>query len=338
MLSASGVENVGRIAPKDSYGATAKHFFNCTETASPIVDVIGGLSLPADGINLAKEVTIGAGDDSGINTRLLAFEGGTGILPTVTGGTWTQPGSSDFIAVACGKCRINASHPDGDVQSGGFTSIYIGEFADATFRAQPYQAIFQVGSDAFSTPFYPPMRVREEGEIYIYAAVKRGSVLEHYANGILTGSRDYTDQSAALKAEWDNFTPQTGFATGHSAYCSDIVICTPQACDEDIIFSGASCTDPNMTEPLTVFDAPVSCDFSKPYYLRSEGRKERSSQFNPIEGNINSTSEYADDIYGLYTGIFENGAPTQSEIIAGINYMKNEWQLGNKVIYPGWMF
>ena len=338
MLADSDIENTARIAPKDSYGAATKHFFNCTETASPLADVVGGLELPADGVNASHEVTIGAGDDSGVNTRLLAYTGGQATLPVITGGTWTQPGSSNVVLVACGKCRIDPAARDSDINMGGFTGLYIGQSSTGILRIQPYQAIFQIDADRFATPFYAQNAVRSEGDIHIYATVMRGTRLEHYADGVLTGSRDYANQAAALKTAWDNFTPDTGIACGHGASCSDIAICTDDICVEEELYAPLTCTLPNMTETITVFDAKISCDFSdETRYLRAPGRKEISGTFNPIDGNNNATGQYADDIYGLYFGVFDS-APSQQEIINGINYMKTEWVAGNKAIYPGWMF
>lgn len=334
MLADAGAVNNAVMDFDNSNGPASKHFFTCTETTSPIVDAIGGLSVPADGVNSAKLVTIGAGDDSGVNTRVLAFSSGVGDLPTLVGGSWDQPGTKDVVILACGKTRIDPADSDGDINVGGFTSLYVGEFSASTFRVQPYQSIFQVGSDVFATQFSCENRVRTEGDIHIYAAVMRGTTLEHWADGVLTGSRDYSEQTDAVKAAWENYTPGNGFATGHSAYCSDIMICTPQPCDDDVVFTSCGIS-PNMSEDFTVFDAPLPCDFSvNGHYLRESGRKEVPSTFNPIAGNRNSTGEYPDDLYGLYMGVFEN-APT--DIAYATEWMKAEWVKGNKVVYPGWV-
>lgn len=334
MLSDNDLVNNARIAQKDSYGATGKHFFDCTETATPIVDAIGGLTL-ADSV----DTVIGAGDDSGVNTRILAYKSANDA-PLLTSGAWNQPASKDVMLVMCSKHRINGGHADSDF--GGFGSFTIGTTTTGQMRLQPYYGYFDLNNERFATPFYQPQKIRNDGDIGIYALVKRGNLLEHYFNGILTGSRDYSDNSVAFKAAFDNFVPDNRFDCGHSAYCKDIFLCFSDLVCTDAAVSGTCGTKPNMTNYSEEIGARFACDNTVNSTTglltqRSDGVGEVAGFFDPIDGNGNSTGEYADDYYGFYMGVFDS-APSSSEVISGINYCKEEWSSGNKVIYPGWMF
>ena len=346
MLADNGQVNTARMNQANSIGPGSKHFFDCTETVAPIVDAIGALEL--EGV----DVTIGAGDDSGVNTRILGFPAaveGDQAKPPLSSGTWTQPAAKDVVMVVCHKARIDGT--TGDAHSGGYGSFYMGDSRNGILRVQPYQAIFGATGDSFhngfSTPFYASNGIRNDGQIYIHATVKRGTIsggdaqLEHYSDGVLTGARDSSVMPSPLLAEWDNFTPDAVFKISHSAYTDSPQLCTNLTCVDGDVNGDACFTGgyqyPNMTDPVNDAGTRIVCDMGFDWWhLNDAGKREISASFKILPGNSFGSGEYADDYYGFYVGVFDS-APPIADIIAGINWMKTEWVAGNKVVYPGWV-
>ena len=304
----------GKQTQANSIGVNCKHYFPCDEGVAPAIltDIAGGVV-----IDPALETDHSLDTGAANTIRMLSFGTNVGLT-----GNLVAPGSSDVVLIACGKSRIDIGNADSDY--GGFIAFYIGTAGDAILRVQPYYSTFYSNSvidpagtalKTIATPVNKELLTRNDGQDYIFAAVKRGNKLEHWADGIKTGDNDVTLGTAEMQTDWNNFAPGNEIRVGHGAYSTDIVLCQADSLKLDV--------------------GNFNCFIYPQHVTRSNGDKEVPGLFKIIDGNSNSAGEYAQDIYGLAVFVFEDGAP--DDIGEAITWMKEQWVAGNKVIWPGWV-
>ena len=305
MLAASGKENTAQITDQAStLSGNTKAFFDCNESypVTATVDVVGG-ALTID--NVTGGNTVGDGSEDGVNVSILSTPDGEHI----TGGNWPDPGTDDYIMLVCGK-SVDAGN---DVDDNGAISFYFGERGNGAMRVQPYYASFMDDTDLdclwkadLATPYCETYQRRTVGADYMFAGVKRGNYMEHYAEGAMTGRVDIVSHADGFLADkWLNQVNRGAiFQCGHSSY-GKRRLCTQQFID--------FCACLVLGEPL-------------------------NGSFEPIPPNTGSIIDYPQDFYGFVVHVFPNGMPSQSEIENGMKWMKPRWLAGDKVIYPGWMF
>jgi len=314
--SQAGITDSGSQTQENSIGPNCKHFFPCSAAdvaASTLTDIVNGVVIDPVA---ETDHSVGAGADN--TARVQSFGTNVGIT-----GAWTAPGAKDCVLMVCGKSRIDSG--SADVDDGGFITVYVGTAATQILRAQPYYSTFfsgatsdpsSIGLNLIATPMYLPNRTRVDGEDYCFAAVMRGDILEHWADGLLTGTNDVTKGPSTMQTDWDNFAPGAEFRCSHSAYCLDVMVCKAST---------------GLTDPL---DFPCTIGLVPQAIIRANGDSEVPGGFKLIPGNAAQTGEYPQDYYGFALFVFENGAP--NDVGEAMNWMKEQWSAGNKVIWPGW--
>lgn len=229
----------------------------------------------------------------------------TGLDPDGPG--WVMPGSRDAMLLVAGRAILD---PPTDPDYGGFLAFYLGDKGTGQLKVQPYYAVWIDESahasnirQRIATPWQSAYRARVHGDFYIFAAVKRGTTLEHYANGVLTGSVDLAAHyGGELVAGFSNWQPVDDMRTGHAAY-GDIATCTAG------LISGGACETLGEEVP---------------------------GLFSAHAPNTGASGELAQDVAGLVVGVFDNGAPPASVLAAGMADMLTPWAAGSKGFPAAW--
>jgi len=302
------VINTGVMTQANSIGACVKHFFPCDEGAgvTKVTDIVGGVEInPA--ANNGHSVATGSSN----TVRMLSWTT-VGSDLGITG-TWTQPGGKDCLIFTVAKARTDS----GETCDAGHSSWYVGNPSTSSLKVQPYYAVFNSLAGAeftLATPFYESLKNRVIGDVYSACAVKRGHSLEHYAEGVKTGevsALDVPSSVAGFHAAWDNWTPAPSHRCGHSAM-GNIKICLPDG---------------------TIESDAAACSYVPQQIDRGDGGHEYVGSF--INNCVSGSNENAQDYYGYLFCVFEDGAP--DDIAEATQWMEEQWILGNKVIWPGWV-
>lgn len=198
----------------NSVSPASRHYFPCIAddvSASTLTDIIGGIVIDPVA---QTDHSVGAGATNTV--RVQSYPTDIGIT-----GAWDAIGSNDGIILVAAKARFDTGHADSNY--GGFISFYVGTIETVILRVQPYYSHFFAGTDETqtNTPEYDPNFIRNDGQDYIFAAVKRGNILEHWADGVLRGTVDITDSSSDLQADWSTMAPGAKIANSHSRYDQD---------------------------------------------------------------------------------------------------------------------
>ena len=306
MLANAGIENTAQIVDQAStLSANTRTFFDCSDSAGggETVDVIKGSKLVDDGAT--NKLIVQDGAVSGVTVQLMANP-----PQSITVADYDDPDTQDYIIIACGR-SVDLGL---DVDDNGGIAFYYGDSDNGQMKVQPYYAVFSDSTTPIpltrsivTTPFQEGYKFRDVGDDYMFSALKRGDYMEHYADGNMTGSVNVAaHHDGYLSAKWRN---QTGkgrvIRLGHSAY-GDQKIC------DDIFLDAGVCEVLGEIVPSFFTIAPPN--------------------------TVNSIVDKEQDYYGILVHFFPNGAPSQSEIEAGMTWMKERWLNGDKVIYPGWMF
>lgn len=308
MLAAAGIENTAQIVDQSStLSPNTRTFFDCSDSAAggETVDAIKGSKLVDDGAT--NDLIVADGALSGITLKLKVW-----TPQAITVADFDDPGSQDYLIIACGR-SVDLGL---DVDDNGSIAFYYGEGNNGQMKVQPYYAVFSDSTgatllpytrSAVTTTFQEDYKFRDIGADYMFSAVKRGDYMEHYADGNFTGSVNVAaHHDGFLATKWRNQTGKGAvIALGHSAYGDQKI------CDESFIASNV-CEVLGETVPSFFTIAPP----------------------NTVDSVVNKEQDY----YGILVHFFPNGAPLQSEIEAGMAWMKERWLNGDKVIYPGWMF
>lgn len=240
--------NPSQIISKGGHG---KHFYDMTEVEPicSIADSFGSVVIDYSGSPSFYNARADS-DEPGVAIRAVYWPlvNGANVFGVDT--AWQAPLGKDAAITVCAKSRVatpgvtrpavSNSCGDGngngrpafttDLEGyGGCVSVYIGDAFSATdsqIKMHPYYAVFvndvlndpDVNVGQLATPFYDPMKKRVDGEIYIVTAVKRGYFLEHYVNGMYTGSADIREKNSAMQAAWSNLSFGRYFRWGHSAF------------------------------------------------------------------------------------------------------------------------
>jgi len=211
-----------------------------------------------------------------------------------------------------------------------------GNFYLSHIRLQPYVVSFfdQTASaeTQIATPIVPDLLRRTEGQTYVIAAVKRGSVLEHWVDGVLMGSVDTnlllqsialeTDSTRLAKLQslynnWHDLTLGKVISFGHSAY--------------DVL---PTCYDENGDPPVG-FDAG-STGIWYPHLSESAtfpGYYEVPGGWYQYDTYTGAVLDLAQDYLFARLFVFPSGA--NNYIDQAMIWMKEQALLGNKQIWPG---
>jgi len=294
MLAAISKQNNAQIFDRESTQSTNTKTFFAMEEAHPatvVTDVVGGTSTIN---NSTANVSVEGGETDGVMMRILVNP--TSLLAV---GSWPDPASQDYMILVCGRSL-------GTGDANGCVALYVGNTSIGQMKVQPYYAVFQdtsssgdVWLQSVSTQWAKEYSIRTIGEDYMFAAVKRGDIMEHYADGRLLGSVNVATANGGILADaWRNQNDKSNLLrAGHSGY-GDQLTCTQQLID------------------LTVCGEIGA----------------------PIVGGFEGSANEAQDFYGMLYHFFPNGTPAVTEIENGMQWMKPKWIGGDKPIYPGWMF
>jgi len=150
----AGIDITGKIPPKASLSPAIVNFFNCSSAVhNDFTD--SGQALTG----FATNTVTGAAANS---VRMQSWYN-NGDLGAISGG-WKAPAGKDFVIMFCAQCV-----------AGGVPSFYMGDGNTNHIRIQHYLA----GEALLNTqPVTDTAPVA--GKNYIYAAVYRDGVLEHY--------------------------------------------------------------------------------------------------------------------------------------------------------------
>ena len=320
MIKDIGLADNGSPTQANSVSPSSRHFLPCSAVdvaAEKLTDVIGDVVVdPA--AQSGQSVEAGASNTARVQSFVpggIAIEGG-----------WDAIGSNDAIILVAGKARIDSGSSDS--LDGGFISFYIGSASDVIFRVQPYYATFydsnvsdpySDGRDTIATPVDNNLLTRVDGQDYVFASVKRGDVMEHWADGIKTGENYLVNsEDSQMLSDWRNLQPGADFICSHGAYAKSI-----GRCDENL----------ESTDPIG-FD----CHHYSHLVTDIRGGVQVPGSFEPLDGNTGVTGDYPQDYYGFLYMVFEDGAP--NDVGEAMTWMLDDWKnnrVGEKRIYPGWM-
>lgn len=217
----SGLTDNGKQLQANSIGVNTKHFFSCESIAAgQLTDIVAGVVLDADGLDPGAAATlVNQVVDTGAANTITMQQWAN---KTLASGSWHAFGADDVILVVANRATKD---PAKAAESAGSCSFYIGDGSgNAILRVQPYLggwiSIAESGNDTRTTESASILASSREGEDHIYAVVKRTAsyVLEHWADGVMTDSKDFSGESATWKTAWDNWSPSNEWACGHSAF------------------------------------------------------------------------------------------------------------------------
>lgn len=319
------------MAQKSSIGANTLHFFTCEEPAriNSLADKAGGLTLNAtDSVNLQ----LSPGSEPGKNVNMLSI-GTPSTKPS--GGNWAKVGSDDWAIFTCGKC-INAGVEDWD---GGVVNFYYGSVSQGQLRVQPYFAVWKKGDtdseigsvyNQIATPVYYPMMRRNEGQTYIFGAVKRGQYLEHWVDGIMVGRVDIELLLQSISQVEDSGNKEKLQQLYNTWYNHDSEI------NQDVSFGHGSYN--LVVNTITSGDLylPHLALSEYPHHDPEELRREIPETWgsdvpNGYDGGV---ANLAQDFRAKLIQKFPEGTP--EDIGESMLYHKEQWTLGNKVVWGPW--
>jgi hypothetical protein len=369
MLAGQGVGDDGISQANSLTAPCLRHFISCEETGTitQLTD-IKKAAVVLDSTNPANtgDIIMAEGDDPGVTVSLKSWHGGSNVE---TEFTWDAPLDKDFLIMAIGRAKIDPTKPvlDPNPYYGGAISFYFSSNDGANqpeLKIHPYFTAFTpAGGDQFSTPYYAPMMRRNADQVYAVCGVKRGDYIEHWVDGVKRGELEVAsrlEQQDAFNAagglggttglsSFRNFTTgSSSFFTGHAAY--DAI--PPVVYNQGIQQAGTA--DESPAEIWAKSDANPF-DREQPYgegpyfwagtplydwfnvdgwyaYLdRADGGKDVQLG-SWVPSNV---LEEPNDMHGFIVCIFENGMP--DDVGAAMDWMKEQWVLGNKSFYPGWV-
>jgi len=204
-LRQSGGTDNSPMTPGSSIGPSCKHLFNCE-------DVNHNDFVSSEQITGFDTNTVAGAAANSVRMSSWYVDGDNGALTT----GWDDPAGKDFCLMVCAQAVDGGSGP-------GPISFYMGDGNKAHVRIQSYLA----GTGILNTPVYEYSTPLIAGENYIFAAVYRNGVLEHYAKNIY-GDIVYT---GSLAVDLSSFDPDNGFNCSHGKLIYDDLVAPKVAQD-----------------------------------------------------------------------------------------------------------
>lgn len=367
MLADAGVENNSQAAHKDKL-TNARHFYKMDEggSATQIEDDIGGIIYTEVGspdfeigVESAATYTVSCGQkDNDIAPANV-------IDPHTGAGATYAPGAKEVVLVAMSRSVYDpqgTDSPAGDPSpyglQRGFGGMIVGgrqSTDNDTLTGAPnaqdgrlivnhhdgfwtargatgkiYETDIRTVLQDDGSNWYDSFHAPEVGVDTISCVVKRATYMEFYRDGERI-SRSY-DVNEVLDADalssWNNWIPDTGVMRPlvHTEWRA-----RPYWTGADCQSSGV-----NSWETLGLVFPHSAADFPRPDGLNFAFSSGNTSNICQSVAGERTTGEYPQNFYGCLMMTFENGAPDKQEIINGINYLKEQWLLGNKTLYMGW--
>jgi len=370
MVSGQGVGDTGMSQENSLTAPCLRHFVSCEETGGSITQLTdikkGAVVIDTANPGNTGDLSIAEGDDPGKSVNLLLWRGG-GTVETEF--TWDAPLDKDFLIMAIGRAKIDPTKPvlDPNPYYGGAISFYFSSNDvnnQPELKIHPYFTAFTAASGKqFSTPTYDPMMRRNADQVYAVCGIKEGDYISHWVDGVKRGEINVAERLAqqdilnaegglgttAGLASFRNFTTgSSSMFTGHAAY--DAV--PPVVYNQGIQQAGTADESPaeiwtlenalpfNREQPYgngsyfwagTPLYTWFNVDSWHAYIDRTDGGKD-VQQGTWVPSNVLAEPN---DMYGFIVCVFEDGIP--DDVGAAMDWMKEQWVLGNKVFYPGWV-
>lgn len=229
-LRLRGRRDYGKQSQAHSIPPSLKVYFDCTDPSPSatgyISDFVSGYRLLADAQTTTLDIKDGS--EPGNNVTVGAIPVGLNLRDNTGSPSTLDIGDKDFLVANIANAEPDelgaSNHPGYDF---GTYAMYVTDPGNYSFRMHPHYAVWLDEETGLRvpTPFYSPLKYRNQNQKYVTAAGRRGSEIVHFCEEDQDGGKVvesvsaevYSRLSPAAKAIWDSMSFRIFFA-GHTVY------------------------------------------------------------------------------------------------------------------------